>query len=142
MVSNLDSIASPMLTKHQPSSITLGKDAENQAKEFLQAQGLKFVASNYRCRFGEVDLIMDDTNNANNANNTGDLVFIEVRMRRSSLYGDAAATVDKTKLQKITNTIEYYMQKHYSAKNMPNPRLDLVAINGGKLEWLQNIQDC
>lgn len=113
------------------SSIALGKNAENQARHFLQSQGLSFVAKNYKCRYGEIDLIMDDKS---------DLVFVEVRMRHSCLYGEAAETVDQTKLKKIINSSEHYIQMHYSDKNIPHSRVDLVAINGTNLEWIHNIQ--
>lgn len=121
-----------MLANNKPTSIMLGKDAENQAKQFLLSQGLSFVTGNYKSRFGEIDLIMKDKT---------EVVFVEVRMRKSTLYGSAAETVDSTKLQKIIKTGEHYIQKHYPRRNLPNARMDLIAINSGELEWIKNIQN-
>lgn len=54
-----------------------GIKAENDALTFLQGQGLIPITRNFRCRFGEIDLIMQDGNT---------LVFIEVRKRKNRLY--------------------------------------------------------
>ncbi|MBE8182560.1 MAG: YraN family protein [Candidatus Portiera sp.] len=108
-----------------------GKFAEKQARKFLQSRGLSFITKNFKCQYGEIDLIMGDKN---------ELVFVEVRMRSSRLYGDAAETVDKTKLTKLINSSEYYIQRNYADKQVPNSRMDLVAINGTKFEWIHNIQ--
>ncbi len=113
------------------SSIMRGKFAEKQARNFLQSRGLSFITKNFKCQYGEIDLIMGDKN---------ELVFVEVRMRSSRLYGDAAETVDKTKLTKLINSSEYYIQRNYADKQVPNSRMDLVAINGTKFEWIHNIQ--
>ncbi|MDP1996955.1 MAG: YraN family protein, partial [Gallionella sp.] len=62
-----------------------GAQAEQHAARYLQQQGLKPVAQNYRSRFGEIDLIMQDG---------ATLVFVEVRLRRSANFGGAAASID------------------------------------------------
>jgi putative endonuclease len=67
---------------------TRGDDAENLAGDFLQRAGLKLVTRNYRCRFGEIDLIAHDGKT---------LAFVEVRMRSSDRYGGAAATITAAK---------------------------------------------
>ncbi len=61
---------------------------ENQARRWLEGQGLRFIAANARERGGEIDLIMRDGTVT---------VFIEVRYRRSARYGDAAASVTPQK---------------------------------------------
>ncbi|MEI8055491.1 MAG: YraN family protein [bacterium] len=76
----------------QISSKIIGKNAENLACDYLQRQGLKLVAANYLCKCGEIDLIMHDGTT---------LVFIEVRYRKASNYGDGIATVTKAKQRKI-----------------------------------------
>ncbi|MCH9666214.1 MAG: YraN family protein [Gammaproteobacteria bacterium] len=114
--------------KHSP--ILIGQNAEVRAKDFLQGNGLKFITNNYKCRYGEIDLIMHDKDS---------LVFVEVRMRRKSLYGRAAETVDQAKLTKLINAAEFYIQKRYSDKYVPHSRFDLVAIDGDKIEWINNL---
>ena len=57
---------------------------EDQARNYLQASGLVLLHANYRCRFGEIDLVMRD----------GDtLCFIEVKFRKSRFFGGAAASI-------------------------------------------------
>lgn len=114
--------------KHLP--ILIGQHAEARAKDFLQGKGLKFITNNYKCRYGEIDLIMHDKDS---------LVFVEVRMRRKSLYGRASETVDRVKLTKLINAAEFYIQKRYSDKYVPHSRFDLVAIDGDKIEWINNL---
>ena len=58
-----------------------GRTAEQLAAAFLERQGLTLLARNYRCRFGEIDLVMRDGDS---------VVFVEVRLRRSSAFGGAA----------------------------------------------------
>ena len=56
------------------SNLRKGLRFEGLARQFLSARGLKLIESNYRCRFGEIDLIMRDAQT---------LCFIEVRFRNS-----------------------------------------------------------
>jgi len=59
-----------------------GAEAEQLAATFLQRQGLKLVETNYRCRFGEIDLVCKDMNT---------LVFVEVRLRGNDAFGGASS---------------------------------------------------
>ena len=62
---------------------TSGALAEQLAAQYLQQHGLKLLQSNYSCRFGEIDLILQD----------GDThVFTEVRLRSGAAFGGAAAS--------------------------------------------------
>ncbi len=76
----------------RPAKQTDRRCLENQARRWLEGQGLRFIAANARERGGEIDLIMRDGTVT---------VFIEVRYRRSAWYGDAAASVTP---QKTTTT--------------------------------------
>lgn len=114
------------------SRIEQGQLAEQQASEYLNRQGLKLVESNYRCRSGEIDLIMQSDNT---------LVFVEVRFRSDSSFGGAAASVDRHKQQKLLVAAQHYLQKH-RAFNRPC-RFDVVAVLPGKdgelkFEWIKN----
>ncbi len=84
------------------------------------------MESNYRCRHGEIDLIMRD----------GDtLVFVEVRYRRNRDYGGAAASVGRNKIRKIVKTGLHYLQRHHLDTAC---RFDVVAIDGdGEPQWIQ-----
>lgn len=104
-----------------------GQIAESEACEFLQKQGLKLVEKNYRCRTGEIDLIMQD----NEA-----LVFVEVRYRANSDYGSALDSVDQHKIKKLISAASHYVSKH--APNLPM-RFDVVGFDASlKPNWIAN----
>lgn len=109
-----------------------GKAAEQHAATFLQQQKLVLLESNYRCRFGEIDLIMreDDT-----------IVFVEVRMRSSDQFGGAAASITTAKQAKLIRTARHYL----ASQNDDFPcRFDVVLISGTRgndIEWIQNAFD-
>lgn len=112
-------------------SLTLGFSAEKKALTYLKKHGLKHLSSNYRCPFGEVDLIMRDINT---------IVFVEVRYRTSDAFGTPDATVDENKLHKITLTAESYLQKHQLADKYPC-RIDVVSIANNQISWIKNAID-
>ena len=95
-----------------------GASAETIATEFLQQRGMTLMQRNYRCRWGEVDLIMLD----------GDiLVFVEVRYRRQLKYGSGAETVTPYKQKRIIQTARSYIQRF---AELPACRFDIVSITG------------
>ncbi len=106
-----------------------GSEAEEIAVSYLQGQQLVLVARNYRCRFGEIDLIMYDKET---------LVFIEVRMRTSEKYGGAAASITFTKRAKILRTARYYLAE----SDFESPcRFDVLLLSGShgqEIEWLRD----
>src|SRR5512139_3398258 len=89
----------------------LGQTAESSAAAFLQANGLKLVARNWRCRFGEIDLVMQDG---------ATLVFIEVRLRSRSDFGGAAASVTPVKQKKLLAAARQYLA---TLKTLPPCRI-------------------
>lgn len=106
-----------------------GLAAEKLAATFLTQQGLKIVTSNYHCRHGEIDLIMQEGNV---------LVFVEVRLRSNTTFGSAAASITPQKQQKLIRTAQHYLQQH--AKNTPC-RFDAVLMQKAdmsQIEWLRN----
>ena len=76
--------------------------AEQLAATFLVQKGLKLVTQNYHCRFGEIDIVMMDAKT---------LVFIEVRLRTNSQFGDAAASITPQKQQKIRLAVQPVLQR-------------------------------
>jgi putative endonuclease len=105
-----------------------GRHAEDLAAAFLQRQGLDIVARNYRCRYGEIDLIARDGKT---------LVFVEVRMRTSNAFGGAAASITAAKRGKLLRTA-----RHYLAGNTHPPacRFDALLLTGPEhaVDWLKN----
>ncbi|CAM8662374.1 COG0792 Predicted endonuclease distantly related to archaeal Holliday junction resolvase [Oxalobacteraceae bacterium] len=120
-----------MATRHdfqRPSAVSLGRDAEARALAFLQQQGLTLIEKNFRCRAGEIDLIMHDVQT---------LVFIEVRSRKNQHFGGAAASVGPVKQQRLWRSASFYLLKF---PKPPACRFDLVAIDGNDLRWMKNIR--
>ena len=107
-----------------------GQAAEMLAAQFLQMNGLTLLESNFRCRFGELDLILREGDS---------LVFAEVRMRTNGNFGGAAASITPTKQAKLTRTAEFYLQQTRS--NAPC-RFDAILMNGlslDRIEWIKNV---
>jgi putative endonuclease len=111
----------------QPSN-SQGAKSEKQALAYLQQQGLSLLCQNYYCRFGEIDLIMQDQDT---------LVFIEVRYRKNSDFGGALASITKRKQDKIIKTAKHYLAQ---LENEPYCRFDAIAIDqqSGSPQWIQN----
>ena len=109
-----------------------GARAEQWAAQHLQQHGMKLVAQNYRGRFGEIDLIMQDG---------ASLVFIEVRLRRNADFGGAAASIDEPKQQRIIRTAQQYLS---TLTRTPPCRFDVVLMDdaqGRNVQWLKNAFD-
>ncbi len=106
-----------------------GKKAENTALAYLVREGLTLERRNFRCRGGEIDLIMRDA---------AYWVFIEVRYRRSSRFGAPQATVDRRKQQRLI-----LAARHFLAGRAESPcRFDVVAISGEEpIMWIKNAFD-
>ena len=106
-----------------------GAQAEILAAQFLQHQGLKLLQQNYRCRFGEIDLILQD----------GDaLVFAEVRLRSRSDFGGAAASINAAKQAKLVCAAQHYLA---TLAHIPPCRFDAVLLqgtDGSGIEWLRD----
>lgn len=105
-----------------------GNAAEKAAVQYLVKQGLTLVEKNFLCKCGEIDLIMREHET---------LVFIEVRYRELSQFGNAAATVTPSKQRKIRNTASLYLQQHQLTHKV-DCRFDVVAIDGGNLNWIKS----
>ena len=96
----------------------LGAQAEQLAMRYLTEQGLSPFATNYRCRYGEIDLIMRDTTT---------WVFVEVRYRRHHSHGGAGASVNHCKQRKLIRATNFWLQQHGQLNS--KARIDVVAMN-------------
>jgi putative endonuclease len=106
-----------------------GYDAEAAAAEFLQAQGVSIIGRNVRCKGGEIDLIGKDT---------GTLLFIEVRLRKSIRFGGAAESITVTKQRRIALAARYFLFRNPALTELPC-RFDCVLMNApGNFEWLRD----
>lgn len=109
-----------------------GERAETLAEKFLQERGLKPRTRNYRCKAGEIDLIMG-------AGET--LVFVEVRLRRNARFAGAAESVDARKQRKLIRAAQHYLLRHGLTDKVVC-RFDIVAFDRGLdssgITWFQN----
>ena len=113
----------------RPTPTQTGAAAESLACRFLERNGLRLVERNYRCRRGEIDLVMQDT---------GHLVFVEVRYRANRQFGGGAETVDGAKQRRLTAAAAHYLQTHRSGRE-PACRFDVVAVTGqDEPEWIRD----
>ena len=113
----------------RPEHLRTGAAAEKQAERFLQKQGVRILARNYKTPGrggGEIDLIVRAPD--------GTLVFVEVRQRASSTHGGAAASVSAVKQRRII-----FAARHYLLRVSPLPpcRFDVVTIEAGTVDWLK-----
>lgn len=110
----------------------LGQAAENLACAYLQRSGLTLLQRNYRCRRGELDLVMRQGDTT---------VFVEVRYRSPSAFADGIASVDRHKQGRLLAAAEHYLQQNPDAARRPC-RFDVVAITPergeNRVEWITN----
>ena len=109
-----------------------GLAAENAALKLLTSKGLKLIARNYRCRGGELDLVMLDGKT---------LALIEVRYRSSDEFGGAAASVTWFKQKRIILAARHLLTTRAELRRYP-ARFDVVAMTGGdwrptQIEWIK-----
>lgn len=120
-----------------------GNLAETLALQHLQHAGLRLVQRNYRvargpgARAGEIDLIMREPD--------GTIVFVEVRSRAAPAggtgaarsvgnFGGAAASVGSVKQRRIVYAAQHWLMRQAA---LPPCRFDVVALDGGQLQWLK-----
>lgn len=109
--------------------ITAGANAERLAERFLLAQGLALLERNYRCRFGEIDLVMRDRET---------LVFVEVRLRSHSGYGGAAGSITAAKRERLLRAARHYLARE---PRTPACRFDAILLDGTReprIEWIRD----
>jgi putative endonuclease len=104
-----------------------GAAAEDAALAHLRAAGLQLLARNVRYPFGEIDLVMREGNT---------LAFVEVRYRRSTRFGGAAASVTRAKRRKLARAAQAWIGSHRAHAQSPC-RFDVVAVAPGECEWLR-----
>ena len=112
-------------------STARGRAAERRAEAFLVARGLRTVARNYRCKAGEIDLVMRD----------GPVwVFVEVRLRGNTCFGGPLESVDARKRRRLVATAQHYLARHAPDGQA---RIDVVGLDAHqRIDWIPNAVDC
>lgn len=109
-----------------------GRWAEEKAYHYLTRHGLHLLQRNYRCRAGEIDLVMRHGKT---------LVFVEVRFRSHTHFGTCAESIDARKQQRIYKTASHYIQNCHDCEQLAC-RFDALLITGqpphAEIEWIQN----
>lgn len=117
----------PLTPPAKLAAVQAGKQAEQQALTYLQQQGLILLERNFRCKVGELDLIMQQ-----------DVVvaFIEVKYRHTAEYGGALMSLSARQQQRIIKAASYYLMRYAPHAQA---RFDVIAIDGDSdLQWLPN----
>lgn len=108
-----------------------GKLGESMAAEYLRKQGWKVLHMNYRCRFGEIDLV---------AEKGAFLAFVEVKLRKNDHFAPGRAFVTREKQRKLRAAAELYLQEHPTRLQ---PRFDvaevyLPEVGAGTIHYIEN----
>ena len=98
----------------------LGQRGEEQAARYLRLRGYRILERNYRCRFGEIDLI---------ARRGRYLVFVEVKQRHDARFAEAREFVTAQKQSRILAAAQQYLAENESELQ---PRFDVVEVYGGE----------
>ena len=93
-----------------------GAWGESVALQYMKQKRYKPVAANYRCRYGEIDLIVCDRKY---------LVFVEVKLRKSAKFAEAKEFVDNYKQDRLRTTAEMYLAENPTKLQ---PRFDVIEI--------------
>lgn len=94
----------------------VGAWGEALASEYLRKKRYIVEAAGFRCRFGEIDLIVRDKDF---------LIFVEVKLRKSGSFAQAMEYVDRRKQDKIRTTASIYLAEH---PTQLQPRFDVIEI--------------
>lgn len=115
-----------------PLHLQRGNSAEIAAEKYLTNLGLHSIKRNYRCKAGEIDLLMKDAET---------LVFIEVRYRSNPFFGSPAESITSQKIRRIRKTAEHFLQTndHYAHYYK---RFDVIAISAqsakSEILWIKD----
>lgn len=107
----------------------IGNAAEDRACVYLCEQGLELVLRNYRCKLGEVDLIMLDKKS---------LVFVEVRYRKQGDFGNGLESISRHKQSKLIRTATFYLQANRLTDKIAC-RFDAISLaDDNKIVWIKD----
>lgn len=112
-----------------------GAEAEALAERFLYRQGMRLVERNYRCRAGEIDLVMLDAGDPA----TDQLVFVEVRFRPPGALVSAIETVDERKQHKVIQAARHFLMNNPAFEEHPC-RFDVIGVEAldEEPQWIAN----
>lgn len=98
------------------------------AADFLKDRGYNILKQNYYCRYGEIDIIAEES---------GYTVFIEVKYRKNTMSGSPESAVNSIKRQRIRQTALDFITTSYGTEEIPC-RFDIVAITGNQIHLIKD----
>lgn len=105
----------------------LGIKAEKLAHQYLRRHGLTLITRNYRCRHGEIDLIMHDDQTT---------VFVEVRRRTHHQFGSGSESVHTGKQRRLILTAKHWLSLHDPNRHC---RFDIISVDQGwDITWIRH----
>ncbi|MGB6065816.1 MAG: YraN family protein [Desulfomonilaceae bacterium] len=119
-----------MRTRTTTNTRDKGNLAEQIAGDHLQGRGYRIIERNFACKLGEIDIV---------AQHQGELVFVEVRSRRSASALNPVFSVDRQKQKKIIRAAKVYLEKRY--REVPPARFDVAIVTMGEPPVVEIIQD-
>lgn len=107
----------------------LGFSGEGAAARYLKRQGYRIAERNFRCPFGEVDIIAEK----------GDVVaFVEVKTRSSEAFGTPAEAVDARRIRRYADAARFYFSGRETDKTV---RFDIVEVTKEGINHIENAFD-
>ena len=112
------------------SSVSLGQESELIAQKYLEQQGLRLVAKNFKPKGGEIDLIMQQDEY---------YVFVEVKMRTAQDFGTTLEVFSPFQQSRIIRTAKQFLLEN-DLYDRVDTRFDLIGVskNGQQIDWIQN----
>ncbi|MFC1599603.1 YraN family protein [Patescibacteria group bacterium] len=107
---------------------SIGKKGEQYAADYLRALGYEIVRTNYHILGGEIDII---------SRQDGEIVFVEVKTRRSNRYGLGEESISRTKLRRLNLAMHRYLLQLYWRCDY---RLDVITIQMNSFEEVSNLR--
>ncbi|MCU0397908.1 MAG: YraN family protein [Cyclobacteriaceae bacterium] len=109
--------------------IRIGKQGEDLAAKFLEQKGFRVLMRNYRYKHAEIDLIVQKENW---------LIFVEVKARSSTAFGQPETFVDLKKGRKIMEAADEYI---YSTRWQGHIRFDIISVKLGEPPEITHFED-
>lgn len=135
-----------MWFRTKKSTSTSGAQKEQQASDWLQAQGFNILEKNYLCKGGEIDIIALSPLPSNNAlpllrqtKPEPTLVFFEIKYRKNSHYGHPSEFVTPQKQRRITQCAQFFLLNNTPLNHLPM-RFDVITFEGKQTipKWIKN----
>lgn len=119
-----------LLTHNALSTKQIGDHAEMIARRYLERHGLSFITANYRCKCGEIDLILKEHQT---------WVFVEVKYRAQQNFGTPTEQYTVTKQRRLHNAVRLFLLDNQLNEFHTPIRIDVVGVSDTTIEWIKNV---